>query len=675
MSKLRRRLLLATAVLAALMAAAVAAGDNLQNDIVDSSGVVTATPGSSVPISWRIHETGSDGVCSPATGAPTIVSVSPSGPVAASDSTLTFTSCDSWQSVTFTVAADATPGDYPITVSPSDADGDAFDGGAPAIIRVPTPPPPPDTTAPVVTNPADQTLEATSPAGASQAFFGTALDDVDGPLSAPCEPTTYAIGTTSVTCKATDAAGNTGSSSAPFTVTVQDTTAPVLSLPGPITTPATSATGATVSYVATANDIVAGSVAVSCDHASGSTFPVGITTVTCSATDGANASPSGSFSVTVTNTGPTVSVPGQQIVEASDALGSTVNFVPAPTASDPEEGPLVPSCSHPSGSRFPIGTTSVTCTATDGEGASATGSFDVLVRDTTPPVVTPPLDAVVVTDTLLSSTDARIAQFVAVASAADLVGVVLFQSNMPPLLPLGVHTITFTAVDAAGNVGAASATIELRAPVAGQPAPPATPPAARVPPTNVAGLRARPLDGAVQLEWRPAANESRYVVTRSDRAGASNVVYDGRATTFVDRGLVNGEEYRYVVVTYDAAGLRSVGVAVVAVPAQPVLSAPRYGAAVTRPPLLAWRSVPGATYYNAQLLRVAADGSGTKVLSVWPVKNRFQLRRTWRYAGKTQRLSAGTYEWFVWAGIGSRAAENYSPLLGWSRFIVRPATR
>jgi hypothetical protein len=660
--------------LAALTAAAVAAGDNVQNDIVDSSGVVIASPGGSVAIAWRIHETGSDGVCSPATGAPTVVSVSPSGPVVASDSALTFTSCDSWQSVTFTVAADATPGDYPVTVTPSDADGDSFDGGSPAVIRVPVPTPPPDTTAPVVTNPGDQTLEATSPAGASHAFFGTAVDDVDGSLSAPCQPTTYAVGSTSVTCTATDAAGNTGTSS-PFNVTVQDTTAPVLSLPAPITTSATSAAGAAVSFTATANDLVAGAVAASCDHASGSTFPVGVTTVTCSATDGTNPPTSGTFSVTVTNSAPTITVPGTQIVEASDAQGSNVNFVPAPTASDPQEDALVPSCSHPSGSRFPIGTTTVTCTATDGGGASDTGSFDVVVRDTTPPIVIPPLDTVVSTDTVLPSTDPRIQRFIAAAFAADLVGVDRLESNVPAFLPLGVSAITFTATDEAGTVGAASATIELRVPVAGQPTPPAAPPVVRVPPANVAGLRARPLDGAVQLEWRAAANASRYVVSRSDRAGLSNVVYDGPATTFVDRGLVDGEEYRYVVVTYDAAGLRSVGVAVVAVPARPVLSTPKHGAVVSRPPLLTWRTVAGATYYNAQLLRIAADGSSTKVLSVWPLKNRFQLSRTWRYAGKTQRLSAGMYEWFVWAGLGSRAAQKYSPLLGWSRFIDRPATR
>jgi len=414
---------------------------------------------------------------------------------------------------------------------------------------------------------------------------------------------------------------------------------------------------------------------VSCSPASGSTFPIGVTPVNCSAADTRSNSSAGSFSVTVTDSGPTITVPGQQTVEASDAQGSNVNFVPAPTASDPQEGALVPSCSHPSGSRFPIGTTTVTCTATDGGGVSDTGSFDVVVRDTTSPIVIPPLDTVVSTDTLLPSTDPRIQRFIAAASAADLVGVVKLESNVPAFLPLGVSAITFTATDEAGNVGAASATIELRVPVAGQPAPPAAPPVVRVPPANVAGLRTRPLAGAVQLEWRAAANASRYVVSRSDRAGVSNVVYDGRATTFVDRGLVDGEEYRYVVVTYDAAGLRSIGVAVVAVPAQPVLSTPKHGAAVSRPPLLTWRTVPGATYYNAQLLRIAADGSSTKVLSVWPVKNRFQLSRTWRYAGKKQRLSAGTYEWFVWAGVGSRAAQKYTPLLGWSRFIVRPATR
>jgi hypothetical protein len=312
----------------------------------------------------------------------------------------------------------------------------------------------------------------------------------------------------------------------------------------------------------------------------------------------------------------------------------------------------------------------------DSGSAKATASFQVVVRDSTPPIVTPPLDAVVVTDTPLSQADPRIAQFLAGAFAADLVGLARLESNAPTVLPLGSSVVTFTAVDVAGNVGAASATIELRRPAAGQPPPAASPPpAVRVPPANVADLRVRPVDGGVWLEWRAAPTATRYVVTRADRAGAASAVYDGRATSFIDRGLVNGEEYRYVVVSYDAAGLRSVGVTIVAVPNRSVLISPGHGAGVSRPPLLTWRRIPGATYYNVQLFRVSANGTRAKVLSTWPAQTRLQLRRTWRYGGRTQRLTAGTYEWYLWAGLGSRAAETYSGLLGWTRFNVRPATR
>ena len=513
----RRRWVLLAAGVAALCASAVAVGDNVQSD-VGSSGVVTAEPGTSVAIGWSIHESGEGGLCAPAEGAPTIVSVTPSGPVsAASDPTLTFTSCESSQSVTFNVAADAAPGDYPITVSASDAD-ESIGGDGTAVIRVPEPPPPPDTTAPVVTPPGNQTLQATSPAGATQAFSGTATDDVDGPLSAPCTPTSYALGETTVTCSATDAAGNTGQ--ATFTVTVVDTVGPTLSLPAPITVQATSVAGAAVSYGASASDVVDGAVSVSCAPASGSTFPIGVTSVNCSAADSRSNGSSGSFSVTVTDSGPTITVPGQQTVEASDATGSNVNFVPAPTANDAQEGSLVPVCSRASGSKFPIGTTTVTCTATDAGGASAAASFDVVVQDTTPPLVIPPLDAVVITDTSLSSTDPRIAQFLASVFAADLVRVVSLVSNAPPFLPLGVSAVTFTAVDAAGNIATASATIELRPPVPGQPLPPPPAPTVpRVPPANVAGLRARPFDGAVQLEWRPSTSAARYVVMRIGPGG------------------------------------------------------------------------------------------------------------------------------------------------------------
>ena len=78
-----------------------------------------------------------------------------------------------------------------------------------------------------------------------------------------------------------------------------DTTAPVLALPSPITVAATSPAGAPVTYTATASDLVDGALTVACTPASGATFPIGTTTVACSATDKAGNTASGSFAVTI----------------------------------------------------------------------------------------------------------------------------------------------------------------------------------------------------------------------------------------------------------------------------------------------------------------------------------------------------------------------------------------
>lgn len=78
-----------------------------------------------------------------------------------------------------------------------------------------------------------------------------------------------------------------------------DTTPPVLSLPSNITVNATSPSGAVVNYTASATDAVDGPVAVTCDLPSGSTFPIGTTTVNCSASDSRANTANGSFTVTV----------------------------------------------------------------------------------------------------------------------------------------------------------------------------------------------------------------------------------------------------------------------------------------------------------------------------------------------------------------------------------------
>jgi hypothetical protein len=159
-----------------------------------------------------------------------------------------------------------------------------------------------DTTPPVISGtPANITAEATGPGGAAVSYTApTASDLVDGSRPVTCTPTSgaiFSIGTTTVTCSATDTHGNPASTT--FTVKVQDTTPPNLALPGPITTDATSPGGAIVTFTATANDLVDGNLPVSCTPASGATFAIKTTTVTCTAADTRNNTSSGTFTVTV----------------------------------------------------------------------------------------------------------------------------------------------------------------------------------------------------------------------------------------------------------------------------------------------------------------------------------------------------------------------------------------
>jgi hypothetical protein len=165
-----------------------------------------------------------------------------------------------------------------------------------------------DLTPPVVTVPGNVTLQATTPAGATHSFSASAIDTVDGQVTAVCTPASgsrFALGATTVTCSASDAAGNRGS--AAFVVTVVDTSAPVLKVPANIVAfTSNGASTASVTYSASATDL-GQSVPVTCSSAAGvanafpatQTFPPGTTVVSCTAADGRGNSATASFTVTV----------------------------------------------------------------------------------------------------------------------------------------------------------------------------------------------------------------------------------------------------------------------------------------------------------------------------------------------------------------------------------------
>src|SRR6185295_11097178 len=137
-----------------------------------------------------------------------------------------------------------------------------------------------------------------------------------------------------------------------------------------------------------------GTVATICTPASGSTFPFGPTTVSCSATDAHGNHSAASFIVTVTDTtGPVLTVPANATVEATGANGAPFTFTAS--ATDVFDGSVATLCTPTSGSTFPFGPTTVSCTATDAHGNHSTASFIVTVTDTTGPVLTVPANATV----------------------------------------------------------------------------------------------------------------------------------------------------------------------------------------------------------------------------------------------------------------------------------------
>src|ERR671935_116371 len=140
-----------------------------------------------------------------------------------------------------------------------------------------------------------------------------------------------------------------------------------------------------VTFVVTATDNCPG-VSVVSVPASGSSFPVGTTTVTSTATDAQGNSATCTFTVTVNDTQlPVISCSSNRVVSAfSGSCSSNVTFVV--TATDNCPGVSVVSVPA-SGSSFPVGTTTVTSTATDAQGNSATCTFTVTVNDTQLPVI------------------------------------------------------------------------------------------------------------------------------------------------------------------------------------------------------------------------------------------------------------------------------------------------
>jgi hypothetical protein len=198
-------------------------------------------------------------------------------------------------------------------------------------------------------------------------------------------------------------------------------------------------------------------------------------------------------------------------------------------------------------------------------------------------------------------------------------------------------------------------------------------------PPTLTNVSADSDDGLAILTWSASSDVKTIQIQRTpgtSGAGAS-AVFNGLASRFEDKGLKNNVKYVYTITCFDEAGNKASQTLTVVPGAK--LYSPARGASVKSPPLLAWRPVAGATYYNVQLYygvgnalrQVASVGvSGKKVLSVWPLQPKYRLKKAWKFKGKARKLNRGHYRWYVYPGIGKRTANKYGPLIGSSDFFV-----
>jgi hypothetical protein len=341
-----------------------------------------------------------------------------------------------------------------------------------------------DLTAPVISAPSDTVVAATDANGtlasnADIATFlsaGSAADNVDVGLSVSTDASaTISLGSTTITFSATDTAGNQGTATA--ILTVEDQTAPVVSVPSAIEIAAVDENGtpstneAVVAFLgeATAADNVDVSVSVSNDALT--VLPLGDSTITFTSTDAKGNSGTGSAVITVTDkTGPVISAPDQFGFVGTEAGISTaatdvVDFIASITATDNVDGSIA-DITNNAPAVLPFGLSTLTFTATDSKGNVGTAQTSINVAlDIVPPVLSAPESVTInvsyAGDIVQADNSAVVAFFAGVSATdakdGDLTAAVT--DDRPADFPIGETVVTFSVSDAAFNTTTETASI------------------------------------------------------------------------------------------------------------------------------------------------------------------------------------------------------------------------
>jgi len=172
-------------------------------------------------------------------------------------------------------------------------------------------------------------------------------------------------------------------------------------------------------------------------------------------TPGVEGSLGANKNIVIDTIAPVISAHTDLVAEATSGAGAVVEFT-LPTANDSINGAVTVSCLPASASQFALGDTTVTCTAADALGNTATSNFKITVKDTTAPTITAPADINMPANAWLSSVTLGSP---AVSDIVDTAPVVT--SDAPASFPVGTTVVTWTVTDFSGNHSSATQNVTI----------------------------------------------------------------------------------------------------------------------------------------------------------------------------------------------------------------------
>ena len=237
-------------------------------------------------------------------------------------------------------------------------------------------------------------------------------------------------------------------------LTLLDTTPPAVTAPADVTVETTEPLITLDIGAATATDDFDTNPTVTNDVPE--SFPIGVTTVTWTATDGADNTATATQTVTVRATPSLTIVPPPFVSAEATGPLTTLDIGAATATSNLDPNPTVTNDAPVGG--FSLGATTVTWTATDSSGNMATATQVVTVQDTTPPTIAAPYFVVA------EATGPQTTLDTGTATAADAVDPNPTVTNDAPAggFPLGATTVTWTATDFSGNMATAGQSVTVR---------------------------------------------------------------------------------------------------------------------------------------------------------------------------------------------------------------------